>query len=317
MMYTPRGETIMNTEPAYNVPFAQGKTKQLFMTPEPDVIRVRTLDNLSAGDGARQSRLSVAANKNEQNDAVMSTLGRHGIPVAHIKKINETDSLQKKLTMLGVEFVVRGVPYGSFLKRNPEYVGKPMTEFDRALFEMFHKKTAVETGACDYATMMPEDEARKLYLKDGKWDPRAHCDPYIKPMEDLWGDAWWAIYDQKKPIITENRLACIDAEINTLDRKNIEGMAVESFDVLKRELGKLEINGKPLYLVDMKMEFGLDENGEIILGDVIDNDSWRILVDGEHIDKQLYRDGKSDEAVLDAYATVTDVLRGLPGREKE
>jgi putative ABC transport system substrate-binding protein len=54
-------------------------------------------------------------------------------------------------------------------------------------------------------------------------------------------------------------------------------------------------------LVDFKVEFGFDSNGHLLLANVIDNDSWRVIESGSYIDKQVYRDGGSLDDVAAKY----------------
>ena len=64
-----------------------------------------------------------------------------------------------------------------------------------------------------------------------------------------------------------------------------------------------------LDLVDFKLEFGYDANGELYVADEISPDSMRLWgKDGMSHDKDIFRKYGSDEALIAAYG---DILAGL------
>ena len=92
-----------------------------------------------------------------------------------------------------------------------------------------------------------------------------------------------------------------------------------TFEVLAHAWRKRDV-----LLVDLKVEFGRlaggENKGQLVLADVIDNDSWRIWPQGREdrmLDKQLYRNLESvDEAglasVKSAYEQVAEMAGGFP-----
>jgi len=62
----------------------------------------------------------------------------------------------------------------------------------------------------------------------------------------------------------------------------------------------------------MKIEVGINQNKEIVIADVIDNDSWRIWSNGDpkkQLDKQSFRDGEKLTDVQRKYAPVTEYTK--------
>lgn len=152
---------------------------------------------------------------------------------------------------------------------------------------------------CD---MIPvEVVARRLatgsYLKRNPSVPEGYCftppiiefffkddkrhDPIMTPMEIM------------KEKITSKEGATITQE----HLKKMASLCNLAFLLLERAW-----NTRGVTLVDLKVEFGFDTDGECILADVIDNDSWRIWPKGNKSlmkDKQVYRNLKesSQEAL--------------------
>jgi phosphoribosylaminoimidazole-succinocarboxamide synthase len=92
-----------------------------------------------------------------------------------------------------------------------------------------------------------------------------------------------------------------------------------TFEILSHAWRKRDV-----LLVDLKIEFGRlaggENQGQLVIADVIDNDSWRIWPQGREdlmLDKQIYRNLESvDDAALErvkrAYERVADLVGTFP-----
>ncbi len=86
------------------------------------------------------------------------------------------------------------------------------------------------------------------------------------------------------------------------------------FETLERAWSTVDVT-----LVDLKIEFGRAGNGDLLVADVIDNDSWRLWPGGDKnrmLDKQVYRNlqevtPQELQGVADRYALVADLTGKL------
>ncbi|HEW64043.1 MULTISPECIES: phosphoribosylaminoimidazolesuccinocarboxamide synthase [Fervidicoccus] len=66
---------------------------------------------------------------------------------------------------------------------------------------------------------------------------------------------------------------------------------------------------KGLKLVDIKLEYGFDENGEIILADEITGDGFRVVDErGNHLDKEIFRKTKDVKLLIESYMKLASIL---------
>ena len=180
-----------------------------------------------------------------------------------------------------------------------------LTEFFNKHAIVFHPETSYSD---EHVEMMSEDEARELYLKDGEWTSIVYTDPLIDPHEQE-----WLLYPAKQPRnqIRKQSLLKISPviDLKTLDHiKN--NLMIPCFEIIEKEWKKFDVD-----LIDMKIEVGYSTyNKELVIADVIDNDSWRIWPNGDpkqQLDKQSFRDGEALTEVQKKYRIVTEYTKNF------
>jgi len=273
----------------------EGKTKRIEVLHDPSLVRIKTKDSLTANDAAIQADLPVAQDKTTQNCNVMYHLKKAGIPVAYKMRNDLTSFIAENCKMIPIECVIRRRPFGSYLKREPH---KSSTEiFDPLLTEFFHKHAIVGNE------MMSEDKARDLYLRDGKWTETVYTDPLIESTENS-----WLLFPPKEPRYDMRPLKYIRPEVDPVTLEYIRrSLMIPCFEILEKAWKKFDVE-----LIDMKIEVGINQNKEIVIADVIDNDSWRIWPNGDpkkQLDKQSFRDGEKLTRVQEKYAIVTQYTK--------
>lgn len=237
---------------------AEGKTKIIWQDVDGTVL-VESKDDITAGDGARRDSIEgKAAIATTTTVNCFELLERNGIPTHYLGRINEQTFRARRVRMIPLELVVRRVATGSYLKRCPDVVEG--TVFTDLKVEFFEKDDA------NHDPLVIIDSVGRRLLR------------YV-PSKPL-GDGF----------MSEQPLA--DTQISDLEPHHVvelAGTAAWVFQVLEGAWAKLGV-----MLVDLKIECGFDvETGQIVVADVIDNDSWRIWPGGEKgrmKDKQVYRD---------------------------
>jgi phosphoribosylaminoimidazole carboxylase/phosphoribosylaminoimidazole-succinocarboxamide synthase len=262
---------------------AEGKTKRIHEAQgAAGLVTVISKDDITAGDGAKHD---VIADKGRLANAttcnVFRLLKACGLPVAFEQQDSATSFVAPKCEMLPYEVVVRREAHGSYLKRNPHFAKGQL--FPQLVVEFF------------------------LKTKDRNWNgkPLTCDDPLMLRTK---GDANIRLFNPAKPIHgQEPFLILAEKEVfSHADESELfpemERIARHTFLVLEKAW---QLEGGTL--VDLKIEFGFDHKGNLLLADVIDNDSWRVVESGAYIDKQVYRDGGALDDVVAKYRRVAEI----------
>lgn len=248
----------------------EGKTKIIWEIPRSNKVLIESKDDITAGDGERHNIL--------ENKGVLSTettcncfrlLKTAEIPTHFVDRIDERTFLAHRVEMLPIELVIRRVATGSYLKRHPET--KEGERFKVPKIEFFLKDDAM------HDPLMVWDESKCQFT----------------------------LYNAKQPLSSGNSLGVIAAgQLFFADKADLP-RKFESCRKIVIQLGEIALKvflvfekawaKQDVVLVDIKIECGYNADGELIVADVIDNDSWRIWPHGDKAqmkDKQVYRDEK-------------------------
>ena len=230
----------------------EGKAKKLFITEDPQILRVEYKDDATAFNGKKFDRLR---DKGRLNNAItvffFEHLEKKDIPSHFVRKISETEQLVRRVKIIPLEVVVRNVAAGSLSKR--------------------------------------------IGWEEGKELPHPIVEFYYK--DDDLGD----------PLLAEEHIRLLElaseAQIEELKKR---GLAVN-------EALKSLMLSKGIRLIDFKLEFGLDQKGEILLADEISPDTCRFwdIESGKILDKDRFRRdlGGVTEAYLEIHQRLTEEIR--------
>jgi len=285
----------------------EGKTKRIISTDHPGEILIETKDDLTGGDAAKKETISgISVHKTTQTTNAFSLLARSGIPTAFLRKVSKNSFICEACDMLPLELVTRRFAWGSYLKRHPDLISTKERphRFGTLKTELFHKHAVVVPPLVQSPRQMEEGKAREAYLRDGVWKAGVFTDPYLEP-----GPKTWALHNPKAPIQAKTALMGIEPMMSERELKElVEGIMIPTFTTLEKAWVGIKVEGRPVALVDMKIEVGRRKrDGKIVLADVIDNDSWRIWPGADpkrQLDKQCFREDAALSQVADNYELV-------------
>jgi phosphoribosylaminoimidazole-succinocarboxamide synthase len=279
---------------------ASGKTKDLLaVVDQPSLTVIRNKPDITAFDDPSFTKQFEAKARFATTTTcrVFELLQRSGIPVAYERQFSETEFLARRLQMIALEVVDRRYAVGSYLSRHPELArpkGETPFKFHPVLGEAFLKTTGGKVTTLSGGVIDFELDAKK-----GEEDPFI-----INPLDSVWklfhpkkvGTDPEA--DLKKSIVASGVLK------HSRHMQMILTIAAGAFVVLEGAFDHLGYK-----LIDWKIEFGYNANGDPVIGDVIDNDSWRLRTkDWEELSKQAFRDGEDLSEVERKYGVVADLV---------
>lgn len=283
---------------------AEGKTKRILTAEHDGMVVIESKDDITKNDNPDETRrLDCKARFSTATTcAVFELLKAAGLPVAYGQRLSETEFLAPKCEMIPLEVVVRRYAVGSYLKRYPhlEKSANAPYRFHQLVCEFFLKTTGgrVVGKPMVLGNPLPNDPITGQPIDD----------PLISN-SDL---GLWRLYHPKHPAWTfgsylDRGVSAIDILPPGATIGKIEAIARKVFLVLESAWAQLGCR-----LIDFKIELGIDSNGNLLVADVIDNDSWRLRTsDWQELSKQLFRDNHTMEKISDSYELVAKLAESF------
>lgn len=233
--------------------------------------------------------------------AIFNYLNAARIPTSFIRQLSNTEFLAKETGMLQLEVVVRAVLAGSAAKRRPDLPrgNRQPRRFSRLWCEFFIKTTKgiIRDKNGREIGKTPVDQDTKRPVED----------PLIADHhQKKWKLMHPKIPESEKGADLECTVSCDDILPDGVTVEMIEELARKIFLLLEGAFAKL---GKRL--IDFKVEFGIDASGNLVLSDVLDNDSWRLedIAEGKEFSKELFRQDAGMDLIEDSYRAVSEMVQ--------
>jgi phosphoribosylaminoimidazole carboxylase / phosphoribosylaminoimidazole-succinocarboxamide synthase len=275
-----------------------GKTKTIYAyARNPNLVIISNKNAITKNDNPAQTKdfQTKGMASTVVTSIMFNILRKKGIATAFKKQLSESEFLAEKTTMIPLEVIARRYSVGSHLLRLPSYKvveGEMPKKFDELCVEFFLKTTC---GMCEFNG--------KILLGGLTVE-----DPFIiNPDKDV-----WHLVNPKKTYTDEDSFLStfksnlILNEVVTIEKLQSETKRI--FEVLE-EAWKTVANW---LLIDFKIEYGITPDGQLVVSDVIDNDSWRLFDDNfVDVSKQSFRNNEDLSEVERKYLRVVEKAKEL------
>ncbi|MCX6740547.1 MAG: AIR carboxylase family protein [Candidatus Parcubacteria bacterium] len=281
----------------------EGKTKIIWSVKDhPDKVIIENKKAITAFDDPAYTQQfdAKARYATETTSRIFEMLEACDLPLAFVRQLSPTEFLAPKVTMISLEVVCRRLAVGSFLERRPDYCqSKRPLRFHRLVTEFFLKtsKGKINIDGEEIDPGLPQVPA-----KEGT---KSLDDPLIV---DAFAEKW-QLFHPKKP--GWDKAADLGVDFDP-SRIKITKELLEKMELINRKaflIIEAFWANQGFVLVDWKIEFGITTQGELVIADVIDNDSWRLRdPEFKEVSKQVFRDGGKLDEVASKYGYVANMV---------